>query len=516
MSSLTDQQLLREYAQLREEAAFAELVQRHVDLVYSAALRMVRDAHAAEDVTQGVFLALSRSAGQLTERPVLSGWLHRTAQNLAANAVRTDVRRRAREQQAAAMNELLCTGPGAGWEEIAPHLDAALGELSEEDRDALLLRYFERKSAREMAPALGTSEEAAQKRVNRAVDRLRELLAKRGVTAGAGGLVVLISANAVQSAPVGLALAISASAALAGTAAAAATTSTTSSTLAMTTLQKILITTTLAAAIGVAGYEARQASRLRAQIGSIQRQQTPVPDPSKDAALASLKGKLAGLETQNLELAKSLGQINADKASLQAEREQARHSAALFKELAERASSTETNATNDYRTSRDVWVGWGRFGRLAAQYKQVNQDDSKLSPEEKSALEAAKIRAVEELPKLLKAADHFDKDKPAGSDPDADDSADFLSCLLYGALDLDEQQFGQVYGLTDKYRQQVKQLVLLETNSTPEKTAALKQVIEQWKTDMQSILTPEQAAIFAEVSTHFQFGSGNASFNFSF
>src|SRR5713101_1567223 len=155
MKSLTDQQLLRGYTRRRSEAAFAELVRRHVDFVYSAALRMVRDAHLAEDVTQGVFVALAQNARQLTNRPVLSGWLHRTTQNLAAKTVRADVRRRTREQEAVAMNELLSAEPDAVWEHIAPHLDSALGELSEADRDALLLRYFQRQSAREMAQTLG-------------------------------------------------------------------------------------------------------------------------------------------------------------------------------------------------------------------------------------------------------------------------------------------------------------------------------------------------------------------------
>jgi DNA-directed RNA polymerase specialized sigma24 family protein len=94
VNSATDQELLRDYTERRSEAAFAELARRYVDLVYSAALRMVRDAHLAEDVTQAVFLALAKNAGELAERPVLSGWLHRTAQNLAANVVRSDVRRR--------------------------------------------------------------------------------------------------------------------------------------------------------------------------------------------------------------------------------------------------------------------------------------------------------------------------------------------------------------------------------------------------------------------------------------
>ena len=120
MNSLTDQQLLRDYVNQRSEAAFAELVRRHVNLVYSAALRMVCDAHQAEDVTQAVFAALALSAEGLKEHPVLSGWLHRTAQNIAAQTVRTDARRRAREQEATAMNEL-CQ-PGATWEHIAPHL----------------------------------------------------------------------------------------------------------------------------------------------------------------------------------------------------------------------------------------------------------------------------------------------------------------------------------------------------------------------------------------------------------
>jgi RNA polymerase sigma factor (sigma-70 family) len=198
----TDSQLLRDYAEQANETAFAELVRRHVDFVYSAALRMIRDPHLAEDVTQSAFVALARSARNLLDRPVLSGWLHRTAQNIAAQTIRTIERRRTREQEAAAMNEFPASD--AAWVEIAEHLDAALGDLSESDRDAVLLRYFEKKSAREMAERLGVSDDAAQKRVGRAVERLRESFSKRGVTVGASGLVVLVSANAVQAAPTAL------------------------------------------------------------------------------------------------------------------------------------------------------------------------------------------------------------------------------------------------------------------------------------------------------------------------
>jgi RNA polymerase sigma factor (sigma-70 family) len=274
----TDSQLLRAYAEHRSELAFAELVRRHVDFVYSAALRMVCDSHLAEDVTQGAFIALAKNAAQLTDRPVLSGWLHRTAQNIAAQTVRTDVRRRAREQEAVVMNELLSTERDESWEHLAPHLDAALGELSEPDRDAVLLRYFEKKSAQEMAERLGISDEAAQKRVSRAVERLREFFAKRGVTVGASGLAVAISANAVQAAPVGLAATISIAASFAGTTITTTATAIAIKTIAMTTLQKTLISVTVAVLAGAGIYEVRQNSQLRDQVQTLQQQQAPLPE----------------------------------------------------------------------------------------------------------------------------------------------------------------------------------------------------------------------------------------------
>ena len=172
------------------------------------------------------------------------------------------------------MNELLANQSDAVWKNIAPHLDAALGELSDADRDVLLLRYFERKSAREMAETLGTSEEAAQKRVHRAVERLRAFFAKRGVTVGASGLVVVLSANAVQAAPIGLAVTISTTAVLVGTAKAAVTTAAVTKAITMTTLQKAIIGATLAAAVGTGIYEARQASRLRNEVQRLQQKET--------------------------------------------------------------------------------------------------------------------------------------------------------------------------------------------------------------------------------------------------
>jgi RNA polymerase sigma factor (sigma-70 family) len=509
MNGLTDPQLLREYAEHRAEAAFGQLVRRYIDLVYSAALRMVRDPQLAEDVTQGVFLALSQSAGKLVDCAVLSSWLHRTAQNLAANVVRTEVRRRERERKAAVMNEMLTDEPDSHWEEIAPHLDSALGELAEPDRDALLLRYFERKTAREIAVTLGTSEEAAQKRVSRAVDRLGELLERRGVKAGARGVAVLVAANAVQAAPAGLALSITA-AALAGTGLGVVSTITAGKAIAMTTLQKTLIMTALAAAIGVGIYEARQNAQLRAQVDTLRHRQVlspALPEP----AVSSLQKKLDALEAQRNELEASLARANADKARLTGEREQARRSADLYKELVEQANSKETSPTNRYPSPRHVWAAFGRMGRLAALSKQ---DDSQLSPEEKSALEAAKTKALEELPMLVKAAKQFDTGNDF--DPQSEKLMDEVTCLLYGALNLDEQQFGQVYGTIEKIQQESKLKGFSKEMPSAEAAQAVKQMMNQFKTDVQGILTPEQARIFAEVISHFDLQPGNLSFNFNF
>ncbi len=279
MNDRSDQQLLQDYAQNRSDTAFAELVRRHVDLVYSAALRRLGDSHLAEDVAQGTFTALAQNARSLAGHPVLSGWLHRTTQNIAANLIRTNLRRQIREQEAVTMNQLLSSAPDdANWQSIAPHLDAALDELESTDRDVVLLRYFEKKSARETAAQLGISEDAAQKRVSRAVERLREFFAKRGVTVGASGLAVVISANAVQAAPVGLTLTITTATALVGTTLATTATVTATKAIAMTALQKIIVAATIAGLAGAGIYEARQASQLREQNQTLQQQQAPLTE----------------------------------------------------------------------------------------------------------------------------------------------------------------------------------------------------------------------------------------------
>lgn len=287
----SDLQLLARYTRQHAEDAFAEIVRRHLDLVHSAALRQVRSPQLAEEVAQSVFTDLARNAHRLTsgsdapsprvgsDAPSLGSltpWLYQVTRRTAIDVVRREARRQLREQIATEMNAINATA--ADWTHIEPLLDEAMSALEETDRAAVLLRYFENKSLREVGATLGTSDDAAQKRVSRAVERLREFFTKRGITTGASGLVVVISANAVQAAPVGLAVTISTAATLAGTALVTTATVTATKAIAMTTLQKTIIGATLAAAVGTGIYEARQASQLRDQIQTLQQQQAPLTE----------------------------------------------------------------------------------------------------------------------------------------------------------------------------------------------------------------------------------------------
>ena len=187
-----DLTLLREYARRNSEAAFAALVSRHVNLVYSVALRQVRDPHLAEEITQAVFIILARKADSLGDKTILPGWLCRTARYASANALTIQRRRQHREQEAY-MQSILTGGSDASspqmqeetWHQIAPLLDGAMEQLGRKDHDALVLRFFENKNFAEVGAALGASEDAAKMRVNRALEKLRKFFTKRGVSSTA-------------------------------------------------------------------------------------------------------------------------------------------------------------------------------------------------------------------------------------------------------------------------------------------------------------------------------------------
>ena len=206
-TTMGDWQLLQAYAKNRSEAAFAELVRLHLDWVYSVALRHVGDPHLAEDVVQSVFVLLARKARDLGPGTLLGGWLFRTTRHVAAHARRAEQRRKTREATACTMN-LDIAIPDTDevlWQQLASHLDQAVATLSEADQSAILLRFYERMPLRQVGEKLGVSEEAAKKRVTRAVEKLREFLDRRGVKLSGVALAAVLADKTVQTASAALA-----------------------------------------------------------------------------------------------------------------------------------------------------------------------------------------------------------------------------------------------------------------------------------------------------------------------
>ena len=204
MQELDDNALLREYVERDSEEAFATLVTRHINKVYSVALRHTRNSHQAEEITQAVFVILAKKSHYLGKGVVLSGWLYQTSRLTAVTFIRSEIRRARREQEAY-MQTVLNETESDVWPQIALLLDAAMAGLSEADRHAVVLRFFDGKSMKEVGIALGASEDAAKMRLNRAVEKLRRFFTKRGIVLPAAILTAAISANSVQAAPAVLA-----------------------------------------------------------------------------------------------------------------------------------------------------------------------------------------------------------------------------------------------------------------------------------------------------------------------
>jgi len=293
-----DLQLLARYARHRAEDAFAEIVRRHLDLVFSAALRQVRSPHLAEEVAQSVFTDLARRAAELAPDTTLAAWLYQVTRRTAIDVVRRESRRQLREQIACDLNAMNASAPD--WTRIEPLLDEAMAALDEADRTALLLRYFKNQSLREVGQTLGITDDAAQKRVSRAVERLRDYFARHGVSVGVGGLVVILSANAIQAAPAGLALAIS-TAALAGAAVSTTGTLIVAKTLALTTVKATVIAATLAVVAGPGIYQTYQATTLRHQAESLRQQLEPAKEQWRQwqSEQDEVSRRLAALASEN-------------------------------------------------------------------------------------------------------------------------------------------------------------------------------------------------------------------------
>jgi RNA polymerase sigma factor (sigma-70 family) len=200
--SSEDMALVRAYVAEQSEAAFSTIVSRHVGLVHSAALRQLGDAHLAQDVTQAVFVILARKASTLNPDTVLSGWLYRTTRFACADVLKRENRRQRREQEAYMQATLDQNANDPAWLQLAPLLDEAMSHLRDKDRDALILRFFQNKSLKEVADTLGLEERATQKRVQRALEKLRGRFLRGGVALSVTVIASAVAANSVQAAPV--------------------------------------------------------------------------------------------------------------------------------------------------------------------------------------------------------------------------------------------------------------------------------------------------------------------------
>lgn len=247
MDTMTDGELLRDYAQHGTEASFREIVLRHIDLVYTAALRQTRNSpHLAEDVTQLVFSALARKASLLADHPSLRGWLFLCTRNLARRTTRSEDRRRHRETNVQLMNE---TSPATDydWESLRPILDEVVSRLDTTDREAVFLRYFDKLSFVEVGRHLGIGEDAARRRLDRILERLRAQLARRGVTSTGAALGIVLSEQGVRAAPERLASGVANAALTAASGPSAATVA------ALAALKSLILSGSLLALVGSAG-----------------------------------------------------------------------------------------------------------------------------------------------------------------------------------------------------------------------------------------------------------------------
>lgn len=213
-----DVYLLRQYVETGSETAFAELVQRHIGLVYHAAVRQLgSERHLAEDVVQGVFVLLAEKSPTLLGHPSLTGWLYTATHFKVGHMRRAERRRQARDTEALAMSDLIQSEPAEeNWAQVRAVLDAALLELNSRDREAVLLRYFQNRSMSEIAAQLCVSEGAAYKCVERALDRLRSRLARRGVASTAAALGAMLGQQSAFAVPTGLAASVTSTVTAAG------------------------------------------------------------------------------------------------------------------------------------------------------------------------------------------------------------------------------------------------------------------------------------------------------------
>jgi len=317
---INDTELLRQYSEHHSEQAFAALVQRYLNLVYFAALRRTNgDAHLAEDITQQVFAALAADAAKLRRHTVLAGWLYVTTRHAAANAMRSEKRRLNREQEAQAMQETqTASNLEADWNQLRPQLDCAIDELSKPDRLAVLLRFFENRPFAEIGATLRVSEDAARVRVDRALDKLRALLVRRGITSTAAALAVALTNQSTLAVPPALVASVTGFALTSTAVGAGGSATAAAGVMHFMSTTKVVIASAsalAALALGTAVYEVREARQVQtALVASAQENVSLRERLQREAKRADENEKnLHSAEALAASLQKSVGEIEAGK-----------------------------------------------------------------------------------------------------------------------------------------------------------------------------------------------------------
>lgn len=532
------QQLLTEYVKTGSETAFHDLVTRYVDLVHSAAVRLVNgDTHLAEDVTQTVFADLAKLARTLSRDVMLGGWLHRHTCHVASKTLRAERRRLARERQAVEMNSLE-DHSAANLATVAPILDDAINQLGAEDRTAILMRFFEQHDFKSVGEALGSNEEAARKRVDRALDKLESMLKRRGVAFSAAALASALSAQAVSAAPAGLAITFS-SVALTRAAAGGGATLTILNIMSMTKLKVGIITVVVAAGVAIpvvmqqqtktqlteANEALRQKTeqlaqltaeneRLAGQVANTKAMVTPSTNtPSRE--LLKLRGEVGRLSAAERAAAaartnqeSALSGITADPAMRKTIRDQQKMGLGMiYKEFANRASlSTELGEKLTELLADDVMDNIDRITEVLRDGKSPAEMDRVFAAQEAALRE--KVKALLEPEAYTK---YLDYTKNLASSISAEqfknmgmtgnkDEKDAKAKQLYQLLQVETEQMLARAGLPPDY-QTVPSLNFRNFASGTEAEKNLKllgDIYERAAARADSILSPQEIVKFRE------------------
>lgn len=354
---MDDHELLREFVRRRSEDAFARLVERHLKMVLSAARRMVHDEHLAQDVTQNVFATLAQKGGGIGPAQVVGGWLYNTTRHFAMHAVRGERRRREREE-AAAMHSL---ESNSDTDRVIEHLEPAMAELDAADRDTLVLRYLEDRNLREVGAELGISEDAARMRANRALDRLRAVLCRKGVSVTSALLGSALVSGTSSAVPAGLSATITTTA-LGGTVLTTAT---------ITTMSWInakaaaaIVGAAVIAGTGTYLLKDNEVSRVRQENQRLLEQQAAL-DTDNQAALNALRSNEAQLDKLKQD-ASELLRLRNEVAQLRRQRDTERQQ--MSQQLARLKSSPPATSSQNpaYSISKDQLANVGYASPEAA------------------------------------------------------------------------------------------------------------------------------------------------------